>query len=330
MRRPALFSLIVTAVLIPGGGHAQGTVIAAGAIRGRSVVAYEGKTIPPGTTVPRSVATFGGNLDIYGTVGRNATAVGGDVIVHKGGRVNGKATAIGGVVRLEGGTVGGRIRTIARDVDFRGFRGFREFRATRDLRPMQAMRHTPLRSVGIAITWLLIVTLVGFALMAFGPDKLEIVIRTMQGGVGKSLLTGIFGQIAILPGAIAVIALLAVTLIGIVLIPLGLMAFMFAVAGVAMFGFIAAATMTGAALTGDKARDNTPHGRMLRAFLTGSAVYMGMWLLTAALSGVPLLGAMLESFSAAVTFIAVTTGFGAVLLSYWRGEFRHTPAEPAI
>jgi len=104
---------------------------------------------------------------------------------------------------------------------------------------------------------------------------------------------------------------------------------MFVVSGIAMFGFIAVATMTGAALGGGKARDETPHGRMLRAFLTGSALYMGMWLITAALSGVPLLGAMLESFSAAVTFIAVTTGFGAVLLSYWRGEFKTPGAIPA-
>ncbi|MEO7368789.1 MAG: hypothetical protein ABIZ36_12590 [Gemmatimonadaceae bacterium] len=324
MRRPALFFFIVAAVLIPGGGRAQSVTISAGQGRSGSVVAYEGKTIPAGTTTPRSVATFGGNLDIYGTVGRNATAIGGDVIVHKGGRVNGKATAIGGVVRLDGGTVGGRIRTIARDSDFRGFATVREFRGTRDMRAMRVMRHTPLRSVGMAISWLLIVTLVGFALMAFGPDKLQIVIKTIQGGVGKSILTGLLGQLAIIPGAIAVVALLAVTLIGIVVIPLGLMAFMFAVAGIAMFGFIAVATMTGAALGGGKSRDDTPHGRMLRAFLTGSAVYMGLWLVTAALSGIPLIGAMLASFSAAVTFIAVTAGFGAVLLSYWRGDFKRS------
>ncbi|HUQ47609.1 MAG TPA: hypothetical protein VM053_05115 [Gemmatimonadaceae bacterium] len=325
MRRLNPYLLIIAAVLIPGGVRGQVAVTASG----RSVVTEGAKTVAAGTRIPRSIATFGGNLDIYGTVGRNATAIGGDVIVHKGGRVNGKATAIGGVVRLEGGTVGGRVRTIARDADFRGFASYREFRGTRDLRAVRVMRHTPLRSVGIAVTWLLIVTLVGFALMAFGPDKLEIVIETMQNGVGKSLLTGLFGQLAIVPGAIAVVALLAVTIIGIVLIPLGLMAFMFAVAGIAMFGFIAAATMTGAALTRDKSRDNTPHGRMLRAFLTGSAVYMGLWLLTAALSGVPLLGAVLASFTAAVTFIAITTGFGAVLLSYWRGEFKRTAVPTA-
>jgi hypothetical protein len=175
---------------------------------------------------------------------------------------------------------------------------------------------------GIVIGWLVIVALIGFALMAFGADKLQIVIGTMQRGVGKSLGSGIIGQLAILPGAVAVCALLAATLVGILLIPLGLMAFMFAVAGIAMFGFVAVATMTGAALTGGSKRDETPHGAMLRSFFTGTALFMAMWVIVAVFYRVPLLGPMLESFASAVTFIAATTGFGAVLLSWWRGEFK--------
>ncbi|HKY96286.1 MAG TPA: hypothetical protein VJL35_00390 [Gemmatimonadaceae bacterium] len=175
---------------------------------------------------------------------------------------------------------------------------------------------------GFVIGWLIIIGLTGFMLLAFGADKLQIVIGTMQKGVGKSLGSGLLGQLAIVPGAIAVCALLAVTLVGILLIPLGLLVFMFAVAGIAMFGFVAVATMTGAALTAGSKRDETAHGALLRSFLTGTAVFMGMWLVTAMFCRVPLLGPMLESFASAVTFIAATTGFGAVLLSWWRGEFK--------
>lgn len=175
---------------------------------------------------------------------------------------------------------------------------------------------------GIVIGWLIIVGLIGFVLMAFGADKLQIVIRTLQNGVGKSLGSGLLGQLAIVPGAVAVCALLAATLIGILLIPLGLVAFMFIVAGIAMFGFVAVATMTGAALSAGSKRDETPHGALLRSFVTGTAVFMGMWLIVAAFYRVPLLGPMLESFASAVTFIAATAGFGAVLLSWWRGEFK--------
>jgi hypothetical protein len=175
---------------------------------------------------------------------------------------------------------------------------------------------------GIVIGWLFIVGLIGFALMAFGADKLDIVIRTMQKGIGKSLGSGVLGQLAIVPGAIAVCVLLAATLIGILLIPLGLVAFMFVVAGIAMFGFVAVATMTGAALSSGSRRDETPNGAMLRSFFIGTGAFMGMWLVVAALGRIPLIGPMAESFAAAVTFIAVTTGFGAVLLSWWRGEFK--------
>ena len=185
-------------------------------------------------------------------------------------------------------------------------------------------RHSTGRNVGMAIGWLLLVSVVGFALLAFGADKVQIAVNTMQGGIGKSLGTGLLGHLAIIPGALAVVALLAATLIGILVIPLGLLAYIFAVAGIGMVGFIAVAIMTGAALTGGKGRDATPHGAMLRAFLTGTAVYLGMWIVVALLSGIPLLGAMVEAFVSAVTFVAATTGFGAVLLSYWRGDFKKT------
>lgn len=181
---------------------------------------------------------------------------------------------------------------------------------------------------GIVIGWLIIVGLIGFVLMAFGADKLQVVIRTLQNGVGKSLGSGLLGQLAIVPGAVAVCALLAATLIGILLIPLGLVAFMFIVAGIAMFGFVAVATMTGAALSAGSKRDETAHGALLRSFVTGTAVFMGMWLIVAAFYRVPLLGPMLESFASAVTFIAATTGFGAVLLSWWRGEFKQAGTNP--
>ena len=175
---------------------------------------------------------------------------------------------------------------------------------------------------GFVIGWLIIIGLTGFMLLAFGADKLQIVIGTMQKGIGKSLGSGLIGQLAIVPGAIAVCALLAVTLVGILLIPVGLVVFTFAVAGIAMFGFVAVATMTGAALTAGSRCDETPHGAMLRSFLTGTSLFVAMWLVVAVFCRVPLLGPMLESFASAVTFIAATTGFGAVLLSWWRGEFK--------
>lgn len=191
------------------------------------------------------------------------------------------------------------------------------------LMSLVVLRHYPgtWSGVGLAISWLLVVMVIGFAVISAAGDKVEIVVNTIRDGVGKSVGSGLLGHLAILPGAVAVVVLLGVTLIGIVLIPLGLVAYMLAIAGIAMFGFIAVALLTGAAITGGKERDETPRGAMLRAFVTGTCAYLGLWIIAAALAWIPLIGALLRSLAAGATFIAVTAGFGAVLRSYWRGDF---------
>jgi hypothetical protein len=181
--------------------------------------------------------------------------------------------------------------------------------------------HGAWSQIGLAISWLLVVLVIGFAVISIAGDKIEIVVNTIRDGVGKSIGSGLLGHLAILPGAVAVVVLLAVTLIGVLIIPLGLVAYILAVAGIAMFGFIAVALLTGAALTGGKSRDETPRGAMLRAFVTGTCAYLGLWIIAAAFAWMPLIGALLRSLAAGATFVAVTAGFGAVLRSYWRGDF---------
>jgi len=184
----------------------------------------------------------------------------------------------------------------------------------------------PWHPVGLAISWLLVVMVIGFAVISYAGDKVEIVVNTIRDGVGKSIGSGLLGHLAILPGAVGVIILLGATIIGILLIPLGLVAYMIVVSGIAMFGFIAVALLTGAAITGGKQRDDTPRGAMLRAFVVGTLAYLGLWIVAAVFSWMPLIGALLRSFAAGATFIAVTAGFGAVLRSYWRGDFARRAA----
>jgi len=176
-------------------------------------------------------------------------------------------------------------------------------------------------SVSLAISWLLVVMVIGFAVISYAGDEVEIVVNTIRDGVGKSILSGVLGHLAILPGAVGVAILLGVTIVGILLIPLGLIAYIVVVSGIAMFGFIAVALLTGAALTGGKQRDDTPRGAMLRAFVIGTCAYLALWIVAALFSWMPLIGALIRSFAAGATFIAVTAGFGAVLRSYWRGDF---------
>jgi hypothetical protein len=280
-----------------------------GQMTGRAEVGRGHQVVPANTTVG-SVATVGGNLDVYGTVDGNAAAIRGDVIVHRGGRVTGKAVAVMGKVRNEGGSIGGQIKHINRS-DMRAYVANHSY----------TRRHSPLRSLSLTIGWLVVVMVVGFGVISLAGDKVEIVVNTIRDGVGKSVGAGVLGYLAILPGAVGVMVLLAVTLVGILLIPLGLAAYMLMVSGLAMFGFIAVLLLTGAAITGGKSRDETPRGAMLRAFATGAIAYLGLWVVAALFSWIPLVGALVRSLAAGASFIALTAGFGAVLRSYWRGDF---------
>ena len=270
----------------------------------------QGNQVVPANATVGSIAAVGGNLDVYGTVAGNAAAIRGDVIIHQGGRVTGKAVAVMGKVRNEGGSIG------------QGMRELGQTAGTAQLTPRPyVVRHRPWHPVRLAIAWLLVVMVIGFFVISIAGDQVEIVVNTIREGVGKSVWSGLLGHLAILPGAVGVVVLLGVTIIGILIIPLGLVAYMFLVAGLAMFGFIAVALLTGAAITGGKTRDETPRGAMLRAFLTGALAYLGLWIVAAAFTWMPLLGALLRSLAAGATFIAVTAGFGAVLRSYWKGDF---------
>jgi hypothetical protein len=276
---------------------------------GRADVGRGNRVVPANTTVG-SVVAVGGNLDVYGTVAGNAASIRGDVIVHRGGRVTGKAVALMGSVRNEGGSIGGPVKQY----------GERDVRAYASRRTYTA-HHSPMRSLSMTIGWLIVVMVIGFGVISLAGDKVEIVVNTVRDGVGKSVAAGVLGYLAIVPGAVGVIVLLAVTLVGILLIPLGLAAYMLMISGLAMFGFIAVLLLTGAAITGGKSRDDTPRGAMLRAFATGALAYLGLWIVAAAFSWIPLVGALVRSLAAGASFIALTAGFGAVLRSYWRGDF---------
>jgi hypothetical protein len=280
-----------------------------GQLTGRAEVGRGHQVIPANTTVGSTVAV-GGNLDVYGTINGNAAAIRGDVIVHRGGNVTGKAVAVMGKVRNDGGTIGGPVKQYTRR-DIQAYASRRTY----------VVHHNPLRSLSLTAAWLALVMVVGFGVISLAGDKVEIVVNTVRDGVGKSVGSGLLGYLAILPGAVGVVILLAVTLIGILLIPLGLVAYMLLLAGIAMFGFIAVLLLTGAAITGGKSRDDTPRGAMLRAFATGALAYLGLWIIAAAFSWMPLVGALIRSLAAGASFIAVTAGFGAVLRSYWRGDF---------
>ncbi|HTD83736.1 MAG TPA: hypothetical protein VK648_08105, partial [Gemmatimonadaceae bacterium] len=261
-------------------------------------------TIPAGTTTSGSVMAIRGNLDVYGNVDGAATAVLGDVIVHESGRVRGGAVALGGHVRNEGGSILGVIKDV----------GATHNRSTVSFggRP-----RTTIGSLVAAFLWLAVLLLVGTFVLFFLREYFTRAVEVVTNETGRSLLTGVLGGIASIPALIAIVVALAITIIGAFLIPVGVAAFLVAVSGIAILGFLAVAQVAGIAIAG-KRQAETPAGQELQHLYTGILAFSGMWIVAAAFTWFPVLGSILRMLAFSVTFVAVATGFGAVLLSWWR------------
>lgn len=262
--------------------------------------------IPAGTTTSGSVLVVRGNLDVYGNVDGAATAILGDVIVHEGGRVRGGAVALIGHVRNEGGSIMGVIKDV----------GATHNRSTVSFggRP-----RTTLGSLAAAFLWLVVLLLVGTFVLFFLGDYFKRAVEVVTNETGRSLLTGVLGGLASIPALIAIVIAMAITIIGIFFIPFGVAAFLVAVSGIAILGFLAVAQVAGIAIAG-KREAETPAGQQLQFLYTGILAFSALWIIAAAFTWFPILGAILRMLAFSVTFVAVATGFGAVILAWWRSR----------
>ena len=264
--------------------------------------------VPAGTTTSGSVLVIRGNLDVYGNVDGAATAILGDVIVHEGGRVRGGAVALMGHVRNEGGSILGVIKDV----------GTTHNRSTVSFggRP-----RTTIRSLVSAVVWLVVLLLVGSFVLFFMRDYFKRTVEVVTNETGRALFTGVLAGLATVPAVVALCIAMAITIIGIVFIPIGVAAFLIAVGGVAILGFVAVAHVAGIALS-HKSKSETPAGEELQYLFTGILAFSALWIIAAAFTWFPILGSILRMLAFSVTFVAVATGFGAVILSWWRARRR--------
>jgi hypothetical protein len=262
-------------------------------------------TVAPGERVDGSVVAVRGDLDVEGTVLGNAVAIRGDVILHPGSSVAGDAVAIGGQVRPEGGRVGGEMRSVS---------AFSTAAAATDA-PLSRAQAT-WRSISLAVGWFTVLAVIGLLTLLLTRSNLETVAERIRDDFSRAFLIGLLGEFALLPGLVLSLVVLAITLIGIVLIPFAIIAYLLAAAGMLALGFIAMAYVSGESVL---ARRASPYaGRRSAAgytLLLGLSLYFGLWILGAAFTWAGIVGALLRLAVAAVTWVAVTVGFGATLLS---------------
>jgi hypothetical protein len=283
-------------------------------LRGYAQVNTGDLTIPAGATTSGSVMAIRGDLNVYGNVDGAATAILGDVIVHDGGRVRGGAVALGGHVRNEGGSILGVIKDV----------GATHNRSTVSFggRP-----RTTLGSLAAAFLWLVVLLLVGTFVLFFLRDYFARAVEVITNDTGRSLLTGVLGGLASIPALIALVVLMAITVVGVFFIPIGVAAFLIALSGIAILGFLAVAHVAGIAIAG-KRNAETAAGQELQFLYTGILAFSALWIVAAAFTWFPILGSILRMLAFSVTFVAVATGFGAVILSWWRSRPKKNVAVP--
>jgi hypothetical protein len=301
-------SLLVAAASAPNAYAQQSDGYRMQALRKYARVVTGDLVIPAGSTTSGSVMVIRGNLDVHGSVDGAATAVLGDVIVHDGGRVRGGAVALGGHVRNEGGSIFGVIKDV----------GTTHNRSTVSFggRP-----RTTVGSLVSAVVWLVVLLLLGTFVLFFMRDYFKRTVEVVTNETSRALFTGILAALATIPGVIAICIALAITIVGIFLIPFGVGAFLVAVSGIGILGFLAVAHVAGIAIS-RKSKSETPAGEELQYLFTGILAFSALWIIAAAFTWFPILGALLRMLAFGITLVAVATGFGAVILSWWRSRHK--------
>lgn len=273
------------------------------ALPGPDGVSVGTRTIPAGTTVKGPVVVSGGALDVFGEVDGDAVVLDGDLFVRRGGLIRGQAVALGGQVTLDGGRVDGEIRSLT---------------SAADIAAAAAERRAFSRGQRAAVLGgvVLLVLLLGIVTTIMAQPVLDGVSEALARDFGRALLVGFLGQLALAPVLGIAVVGLVLTLVGILLVPVVVVAYGLAAAGLLTLGYLAVGRLVGAALVGGAARRLSASGASLQAVLAGTLVLLVPWGVAVGVGSVWPSGEWLAVLVASgITWVAVTAGFGATLLS---------------
>ncbi len=279
---------------------------------GRSLPSLERLTwgdlsIPAGATVAGPVAAVRGDVNVHGTVNGDVFAVGGDVVVHEGGEVTGSALALQGRVIVDGGRVGGEMKTAA---PF----GVADAETEPRLTGSAAVMHALTISAG----WFVVVLLVGLGVIVFSGAQLEAVVQALENRFSTAFVVGVAAQVGAVPLLALLCLALALTIVGILLIPFAIVAYILGVAGLVTLGALAAASVAGHAVIRE---GRNVRVRAVRSMATGTVLLMLPWLASALLVNSQWGGMVARLAAVAITWVAASAGLGAALMA--RGGVHH-------
>jgi hypothetical protein len=239
-----------------------------------------------------------GTLRIAGVVSGDVYSYEGDIVLLPGGRVTGSAVALNGRVQENGGEVDGDIRTFGGDLE-----------AVAPVSVAQSTRENVMLTLG----WTGVVLVIGIGVMVFGGKTLDVVGETIDQQFGKSFLVGVGATLGFIPALAILVIALALTILGVLLVPFAIVAFILAVFGLVTLGLLAAMRITGRSLSGRSGL--TERGTALRSLVMGVALFLGLWLVAAALTPWPAAEAVARVIAFALTWAAATVGLGATIIS---------------
>ncbi len=304
------------------------------------------RQVAAGDTIHDLVNLFG-DVDVRGVVLGSAVALFGDLTVHENAIVEGDAVslmgdltlrdgsvvrhdavAVRGQVRVEGGRVEGSI------VSGSGKSGSWRIDEENEGRvePQEPRsRWESLLGVLIAAAMLSVFGIVAAAAL---PTRLDTVVRRLEAGVGRAFLAGLFLELGFVPILLLLVLSLVLTVLGILLIPFAVVALPALYLVLGLLGWFATAALVGRGVTGDHTDERRS---LMRAVSVGTGILLLPFALAAAL---PDFAGWLVALAVSITWVAVTAGFGAAVLSragktraaapsFWSPQPPTPPAPPA-
>ena len=310
LSRPTLLEVQLHSALSPRRGELKLTVPGGTAHQGN----YR---LGPSDNLAGHLLVVNGNADIYGHLQGNLVTVQGNVVVHPGGVVTGDVLALGGEVQDGGGEIGGEVRTLKSSP-----LGVAPIDKPQPqvLTPGQTVLYRAAGVLGVFLSLLVM----GFGLVLFGRQNLEIVSDTISHSFGRAFLTGLLGQIMILPTFGMLVVGLILSVAGILLLPFAVAVFaLIAVLGI-VGGYLAVAHAMGETYIRRRMAQGAAIGspNSYRYIVMGLAALASLWVAWALFGWVPVAGSIVWGSAFFVTWLLGTAGFGAALLS--RGGIRES------
>jgi hypothetical protein len=262
-------------------------------------------TLPKDDSLAGHLLVVRGDANVHGRLLGNLVTLDGDISVHPGGSVSGEILALNGEVHSAGGNIGGTVRAFGTPLAGEVAAAPKRSRLERTLERLAG-------TIGVFLTLLAL----GAGLVAAARSRLEVVADTSSRSLARSAIVGFVGQILLLPTFGILVVGLIVSIVGILLLPFAVTGYLL-LAGIGYIGgYLAVAHAIGGAFT----RRRLTAGAVLRpnsyrGMATGLGALAAPWLVWALFGWVPVVGALLWLAAFLVTWLAVTVGFGAMLLS---------------